>query len=105
LDEGKVNADDHDGILVRVGFKKIAALPGYHMPDIYKNYTRPQLPKEMKVSEQADLLMRVCERVILENGEAKIDIAGKPGYRILLQAPRLLEPLTTARQYRASGCY
>ncbi|HUX94447.1 MAG TPA: ADP-ribosylglycohydrolase family protein [Bacteroidales bacterium] len=70
---------------VNIGFNNIAVLPGFEMPDIYKNLTRPQLPVEMKISEQAELLMRICERVILDNGGEKISIKGKPGYRIKIQ--------------------
>ena len=78
---------------VKIGFKKIAYLQGFNMPDIYKNYTRPQLPSEMKISEQAELFMRVCERVILDNGGTKTDISGKPGYCIKLQKPKVIEQL------------
>jgi hypothetical protein len=79
---------------VNIGFRKIASLPGFNMPDTYKNNTRPQLPAEMKISEQAELLMRVCEHVILENGGKKITIKGKPGFRIRLQKPEVIEVLT-----------
>lgn len=78
---------------VRVGFKAIAALPQFKMPDRYVNKTRPQLPAECKVSEQAEALLRVAERVILDNGGERITMAGAPGYRVKLQAPRLIEPL------------
>jgi hypothetical protein len=78
---------------VNIGFKKISALPYFKMPDIYVNTRRPQLPNEMKISEQAEMFMRVCERVILENGGRKIDINGKPGYRIALQNPKMIEAL------------
>ncbi|MCY3022219.1 MAG: ADP-ribosylglycohydrolase family protein [Planctomycetota bacterium] len=78
---------------VRMGFKKIAALPGFTMPDIYKNLTRPALPREMKVSEQAETLLRVCEKIILANGGERIEVGGKPGFRIRVQEPRLLEPM------------
>lgn len=76
---------------VNMGYKKIAALPGFNMPDIYINKTRPQLPNEMKISEQAEMFMRVCEHVILENGGKKIEIDGKSGYRIALQKPKMIE--------------
>ena len=49
---------------VRLGFKRIAALPQFKMPDHYANKTRPQLPAECKVSEQAETLLRVTDRVI-----------------------------------------
>ena len=63
------------------------------MPDRYVNKTRPQLPAECKVSEQAETLLRVAERVILANGGERITIGGQPGYRVQLQPPRLIEPL------------
>ena len=49
------------------------------------------------VSEQAETLMRVCERVILANGGERIDVEGQPGYRVRLQAPRLISGLESAR--------
>lgn len=82
---------------VNTGFRKIATLPGFNMPDIYKNKTRPQLPAEMKISEQAEMLMRICERLILENGGEKININGKPGYRIEEQKPKIIEQLKSSR--------
>ena len=80
-------------ICVNIGFKKIASLPGYHMSDTYKNYTRPQLPKEIKVSEKAELFTRVSKHVIMENGGTKIKVKGKPRYRLKLQEPKVDEPL------------
>jgi hypothetical protein len=77
----------------RVGFRRIAALPQFKMPDHYVNKTRPQLPAECKVREQAETLLRVAERVILANGGEKTTIAGQPGYRVKLQQPCLIEPL------------
>ena len=78
---------------VRYGFKRIAALPQFKMPDRYVNKTRPQLPAESKVSEQAETLLRVAEQVILNYGGERVMIAGKPGYRIKLQTPQMLERL------------
>ena len=77
----------------RIGYSKIAALPGYKMPDRYSNHTRPTLPRVTKVSEQAQTLLRVCEKVILAKGGSKIEIGGKPGYRIRLQEVKMLEKL------------
>jgi len=74
---------------VRLGFKRIAGLPQFKMPDRYINKTRPQLPAECKVSEQAETLLRVAERVILANGGERITIGSQPGYRVKLQAPGL----------------
>ena len=78
---------------VRVGFKRIAALPQFKMPDHYVNKTRPQLPAECKVSEQAETLLRVAERVILANGGERVTMEGQPGYRIKLQSPQVRERL------------
>ena len=77
----------------RLGFKHIASLPQFKMPDYYKNKSRPQLPAECKISEQAETILRLAERVILAGGGEKITIDGKPGYRIKLQSPKLIEPL------------
>ncbi len=77
----------------RIGFQRIAALPQFKMPDHYVNKTRPQLPAECTVSEQAETLLRIAERVILAGGGERIVLGGQPGYRVKLQAPRLLEAL------------
>ncbi len=83
------------GVIVgsKIGYKNISKLPGFNMPDYYVNKTRPQLPAEMKISEQAELLMRVCEKVILENGGKKIKTKGKEGYIISTQLPIIVEKL------------
>lgn len=77
----------------RRGFQHIAALPQFKMPDRYVNKTRPSLPAECKVSEQAETLLRVAEKVMLANGGERISIGGQPGYRVKLQQPRVLERL------------
>ena len=74
----------------RLGFQHIAALPQFKMPDHYVNKTRPSLPAEMKVSEQVDTILRISERVILANGGHRVDVDGKPGFRIPVQPPRVL---------------
>lgn len=58
--------------------------------------TRPSLPAESKVSDQAVTLMRVCQRVILANGGERIDLDGQPGFRVRLQTPWLVEALPPA---------
>ncbi len=77
----------------KIGFKKMAALKGFNMPDRYVNKTRPQLPTTMKISEQAELLTHTSEKVILTNGGKRIKINGKSGFRIKLQNPQVLEYL------------
>lgn len=68
----------------RVGFSAIEKLPGFAMPDRYVNKTRPQLPAESKISEQTALILGLAERVLVENGGERIDVKGKPGFRIKL---------------------
>ncbi|MGA2865279.1 MAG: ADP-ribosylglycohydrolase family protein [Verrucomicrobiota bacterium] len=72
----------------RIGFTAIEKLPGFAMPDRYVNRTRPQLPKECKVSEQAELMTRLCTRLILEQGGQRLATVGWETYRIRLQTPR-----------------
>jgi hypothetical protein len=75
----------------RLGFRHLAGLPQFKMPDRYVNQTRPSLPAECKVSDQVATLMRVCERVILANGGERVSLNGQPGYRVHLQTPRVVE--------------
>jgi hypothetical protein len=77
----------------RIGFSAIERLPQYHMPDHYLNLTRPQLPKECKVSEQAAVMLRLGEKLILANGGQRLSSNGEVRYRVRLQTPRLLQPL------------
>lgn len=72
----------------RLGHRRLAALPQYRMPDRYLNKTRPELPAEIPVSEQAETILRVCERVLLARGAEAIRINGEPGYRIPLEPVR-----------------
>ncbi len=58
------------------------------MPDRYLNRTRPQLPKECKVSEQAELMTRLCTRLILDQAGQRLAAEGREVYRIRLQAAR-----------------
>jgi hypothetical protein len=77
----------------RLGFKRLAALPQFKMPDRYVNRTRPQMPAESKVSEQAETLLRIADRVILAGGGQRVTLDGQPGYRVRLQPPKLQLPL------------
>lgn len=79
---------------VNLGFSKIASLPGFNMPDTFNNKTRPQLPPVMKISEQAELMMRICEKVILGNGGKKITKNGVVFYKIKLQKPEATEMMS-----------
>jgi hypothetical protein len=63
------------------------------MPDRYQNLTRPQLPRECKVSEQAAVMLRLSEKLILANGGTRTNRDEHVCYRIRLQSPRVLERL------------
>lgn len=80
---------------VRVGYKKIMESPHAKLVDRYENNNRPQLPKQGKISDQAEALVRIAERVILANGGEQITIGDQPGYRIKVQHPRSQEQLPT----------
>ncbi len=78
---------------VRWGFRRISEHPQFSMPDQYENRTRPQLPQKMRVSEQANILLQLAKKVIVEQGGEVIQKDGQTHYRIRLQEPKLLEPL------------
>lgn len=78
---------------VRWGFRRIAEHPQFRMPDRYENRTRPQLPQEIPVSEQARILFELAQQVILSQGGHRTREDGRTSYQILLQEPKLLEPL------------
>ena len=77
----------------RIGFSAIEKLPQYHMPDHYLNLTRPQLPRECKVSDQTEVMLRLCEKLILQNSGQRMGSPENVIYRIRLQSPHLLERL------------
>lgn len=72
---------------VRQGYSGLAKTPGFNLSDRYVNKTRPGLPREMTISGQVEIFLRVSEQAILENGGTKVELDGKPGYRIRLQVP------------------
>ncbi|HOA52138.1 MAG: ADP-ribosylglycohydrolase family protein [Thermogutta sp.] len=78
---------------VRWGFRRISEHPQFRMPDRYQNRTRPQLPQEMRVSEQANILLQLARKVIVEQGGEVMQKDGQIYYRIRQQEPKLLEPL------------
>jgi hypothetical protein len=78
---------------VRIGMEGLKKIPGFRLVDRYVNRTRPALPKEVKISEQAEQLLRVAEKVILAGGGRKVERDGKVVYRVVPQSPRVLEAL------------
>lgn len=70
------------------------------------NKTRPSLPAECKVSNQAATLMRICKHVIPANGGERTKLNGQPCYRAPLQSPRVPDqqvPTTGYFRHSAEG--
>jgi len=78
----------------RLGFRHLAAQPQFRLPDRYVNKTRPSLPTECRVSEQAETLLRLAERVILDHGGRRLERDGELTFEVRLQEPRTVAPLT-----------
>jgi hypothetical protein len=81
----------------RLGFRRIAALPGFQMPDRYVNRTRPALPATCSISDQVETLLRLAERLILARGGQRVSVDGEPGFLVRLESPAVLERLTVRR--------
>lgn len=79
---------------VRRGFRDIASLPQFAMPDRYENRTRPQLPEQIPVSEQARVIFRLARLAITQNG-GSIDISnGRMILHVRCQQPKNVVPLS-----------
>jgi len=78
---------------VRWGFRRISEHPQFRMPDRYENRTRPELPQEIRVSDQARILFELAQQVILSQGGGILRENDRVLYRIALQKPKVLEPL------------
>ena len=85
---------------VRLGFQRLSQVKGFKLKDIYKNGRRAGMPKSVKISEQAEQLLRVAEKVILANGGRKSGRGGRTRYRIRLQRPRMLEAVPKGDRWR-----
>lgn len=69
LDDDDCNAATSGAVVgAWISFQRIAAVPQFQIPDRFVTNTRPQLPSESKVSEQAETLLRVANRVLFANG-------------------------------------
>lgn len=76
------------------GWNHIRGLPQNRVVDRYVNRTRPQLPAEMTISEQVEILCRLAEKCIEQSGGRVIRENGKPvEFIIPLEQPAVVEPL------------
>ena len=66
---------------------------GWDIKDEYRNTRRPGLPEDLTITDFANLHFALAQKLILENGGEKIKINGEEGFRIVLEEPRIIEPL------------
>ncbi|MBN2000997.1 ADP-ribosylglycohydrolase family protein [candidate division KSB1 bacterium] len=72
---------------------------GWEMKDEYRNTRRPELPTDLTISAFADLHYNMAKRIILENGGKEIEMRRIPGYKIVLEVPKNIEPLPDSIQH------
>lgn len=85
---------------VRLGYERLTQVKGFKLKDIYKNNRRAGMPKSVKISEQAEQLLRVAERVILANGGRKSGRGLLARYTIRLQRPKVQEAVPKGDRWR-----
>ena len=73
---------------------------GWTIKDRYHNTTRPSMPQDETITRFGDRIIEVADRVIAENGGAKIRRDGRTFYRILGQRPADIERLTDVDKQR-----
>ena len=66
---------------------------GWNIRDVYRNTTRDNMPNDETITAFGDRLIRVAERVIIENGGQTITAGGRKIHRIKVQPPANVEPL------------
>ncbi len=91
---------DADNIAAMVGTimgvmkgEKWIRAQGWLIKDEYRNDRRPGLPRDLTITDFAEMHHQLAERVILENGGEKIEIDGHPGFRIATEDPGNIEAL------------
>ncbi len=66
----------------------------WDIKDFYKNTSRDNMPASETITGFADRIFKLADRVIAENGGKKSMRKGQTIYRIPLQQPKNVEPLT-----------
>jgi hypothetical protein len=66
----------------------------WEIKDIYRNTTRDAMPMDETITRFSDRVVEVARKAILENGGEEFSRDGAKHYRIKLEPPRNLEPLT-----------
>lgn len=78
---------------VMLGAKKMAANPGWELPQLYTNDTRDGLPKRQTLDEIVAMTEHVARKVIQDAGGTIEGDGEDATYRIPVQKPALLERL------------
>lgn len=66
----------------------------WQIKDLYRNTTRPGMPDDETITAFADRIIEIAYRVITENGGQKLIRPGKTVFRIPIQQPANIEPLS-----------
>jgi hypothetical protein len=83
---------------VMLGAKKLQALPGWKLKDVYVNTTRPGLPKEVTITSQAEQIGRIGEMVLRDYAGRTFTRGGQDFYAFPRQTVKNLEPLPEGAQ-------
>jgi len=67
---------------------------GWQIVDRYANTTREEMPEDETITSFADRLGELAERVVTEQGGERAVVNGQAVYRIRLQKPANIEPLS-----------
>lgn len=67
---------------------------GWQIVDRYRNTTRDDMPMDETITSFADRLIDLAGQVIIENGGRRENVDGKIIYRILLEKPANILPMT-----------
>jgi hypothetical protein len=85
---------------VMLGGRRLAALPGYQLKDVYVNKTRPGLDAQVKITDQAEMIARIGARIIEDARGRTFTKDGRAYYAIPRQTAKMLEPLPDGPQPR-----
>jgi hypothetical protein len=71
---------------------------GWDIKDVYRNTSRDGMPRDETITRFGDRLVELAGRVILEQGGAEFTRDGRLIYKIPLERPANVEPLSDAKE-------
>lgn len=74
---------------------------GWEIKDVYRNTTRDGMPRDETITRFGERLIELAERVIHEQGGAKFTREGKAFYRLRIERPAIVEPLSDVHETTA----